>query len=294
MNRINFNSLSAYKAPENWLDKAAAIPETCDHKRRVALPIYRIAAAASIVLVSVIGLLTFLFFGHQAPITIREKDSGDVQSTEADGSVPIPDDGSYPSLDTVLPTVPQVVPTDAEGNPVIEPSTEPTTVKGKKNSSATEPTESIRPTQNPVKATEFAQKPTQGVSLPTEAPVLSTDPPAPPATQAPTDGFRPPGDTEFYGMFSLGDPGVVSGGQYVAENTTIFCRIYDSYGSLVGDGSLFSPQREATILSKYDDGTVVAYYNPVEKGLYITEDAYEYVFYDIHGNEFYRDIKFVF
>lgn len=181
MNKVNFDSLKHIKAPQEWLDKAAAIPETAVQKRP-AFPIFRVATAAGVVLVSVIGLLTFLFFGNQAPITIREKASEEVQSTEADGSVPIPDGGSYPSLDTVLPTVPQVVPTDVDGNPAIEPATKPTTAREKQKSSATEPTENVRPTQNPVKATELTQKPTQGAPSSTEAPVPPTTP-----TQQPTE-----------------------------------------------------------------------------------------------------------
>lgn len=291
MSKVNFDSLKNIKAPQAWVDQAATIPETAS-KRRHAFPLYRTAAAASLVLVSVVGLLIFLFFGSKAPIAIKEKGSGEVEATEANGSVRISDDGLYPSLDPVFPTVPQVVPTDTDGNPVIEAMIEPTTAKGNKEPSATEPTEKARPTQETVDADDHAQKPTLAVTP--SNPPAPTELPAPDPTQAPTEGYRPPGDTEFYGMFTLGDPGVVSGGNYAVEDTTIFCRIYDSSGSLIGNSPLYSPQREAAIISRFDDGTVVAYYNPTEKGLFLTEDVYEYVFYDIHGNELFRDVKFVF
>lgn len=187
MNKANFDSLKHIKAPQEWLDQAAAIPETCAQKRHDAIPIYRVAAAASLVLVSVIGLLAYLSFGDKAPVTIHEKAPGETLSTEAGGSVPSSDDGSYPSFDTVFPTVTRVVPTDAEGNPVIDPSAEPTTVKAEKKAPSTEPTEKVLPSQHPAMVTEHAQNPTQVAPVQTEAPV-PTNPPSPtaaPPTESP-------------------------------------------------------------------------------------------------------------
>lgn len=177
MSKVNFDSLKNIKAPQAWVDQAATIPETAS-KRRHAFPLYRTAAAASLVLVSVVGLLTFLFFGSKEPIAIKEKGSGEVEATEANGSVQISDDGLYPSHDPVFPTVPQVVPTDTDGNPVIEAMIEPTTAKWNKEPSATEPTEKVRPTQETVDADDPAQKPTQAIT-PTNPPA-PTEPPQKP------------------------------------------------------------------------------------------------------------------
>ena len=46
MNRLNFDSANNIKAPREWLEKAALIPETPVKKR--AFGLYRVAAAASI------------------------------------------------------------------------------------------------------------------------------------------------------------------------------------------------------------------------------------------------------
>ena len=118
MNKLNFDSLNNIKAPEQWIKNAVAIPETSVKKR--GFPHYRIAAAASIVLVSVIGLLTFLSFGNHAPIELRDNAVDNVSSTDAAGDGSFPDDGDAPRLDTIFPTLPRVYPTDAAGNPVIE------------------------------------------------------------------------------------------------------------------------------------------------------------------------------
>ena len=70
MNKLNFDSLSRYKAPDEWIKKAAAIPEA-PRKKRI-IPLYRFAAVASIVLVSAVGLVIFLTFDSgKAPVVLR-------------------------------------------------------------------------------------------------------------------------------------------------------------------------------------------------------------------------------
>lgn len=300
MKKVNFNSLKSLKAPESWVEKAAAIPDLPPgKKRRRALPAipYRYAAAASPVLASVIGLVVFLMLqrGASAPLT-----RGDLSDTQAQTAYA---EGTYASeaADT---------PTGAKFDPTVDGSESPSAFD-QPTGAWSGPSEAVSETASVPSAsseTVPAQKPTRSVlqtepPSPTQVPPTvrpdphptappETAPPLPPATQPPTESYKPPGDCEIYGTFSLGTAG--GSGNYAAEDTTIFCKLYDSAGNLVGDSGLYSPQREAEILSLNSDGSVFAYYNPVEKGLYITEDCYVYVFYDIHDNELYRDVKFVF
>lgn len=211
MNKVNFDSLNNIKAPEQWLKNAAAIPEAS--AKKCAFPLYRIAAAASIVLVSAIGLLTYLFFGNPAPIVLRDRVADKVPPTESTEEGTFPDDGSVPRFDTILPTIPPVYPTDADGVPVIEPVTETIAAKERKQSSAADatekasepsPTEKGRSRSKPVSATEIAAEPTQGEPLPTTDPdsVITPEPTDPPVTTEPP---KEPSPTESQGEVPMGE-----------------------------------------------------------------------------------------
>lgn len=226
MNRVNFDSLKNIKAPEQWVKNAAAIPETPVKKR--TLPIYRIATAASIVLVSMIGLLTFLSFGNHAPIELRDNAADDVQSTQAVDHGTFPDDGYAPSPDTILPTIPRVYPTNAAGNPVIEPSAHPQSAKGK--TSDTEPTEKGRSGSKTERPTEIASKP-QGVPStrapePTDLPV-SIEPTEEPPTQEPSEYL--PNEMPYISTVATFPASMLR------DDAAVCCAIYD-HGKLVSQG----------------------------------------------------------
>ena len=305
MNEMNFDSLKHIQTPQAWLDKASAISAITE-KKRSAFPLNRYLTAASIVLVSAVVLLIVLHFGSgKAPVTVHE--GGIVATDSRTGEAVVGETtGGAPQTDASAPaeTI-AVLSTDADGNTVITYEEKPDAADGTQPANGRTSPTSVVPTAphateapgQPVPSTERPPAETEA-SAPTSVPAADpptqapTQPYKPPATQEPTEGYKPPGDCEIYGMFRLN---TVSGSGYnVAEEISVFCRLYDSSGSLVGDSPLYSPQREATIISRYDNGTVLAFYNPAEEGLYLTEDAYEYVFYDVHGNELYRDVKFVF
>lgn len=293
MDDRNFDSLKRIKTPQAWLDKAAAIPEAPRKKR--PFPLYRFAAVASIVFVSVIGLLMFLFFGGSEPVGVRNSpiDSGTSQAGQTDETG---------KLETGAAEATGAPATDAQGNAVIRyaAAIEPTalgTLPSENQKASVAPTDvqnSTDKTSPTVPATDRAVTPTEAPKE-TEPPQPTAPPPtAPPVTQKPTEADRPPGDCEFYGTFH--DDKASGSGNYVAEEGALYCLLYDSSGRLVGDSAWYSPQREAKILSRFSDGSVLAYYNPIEKGLFITagEYVYEYVFCDVHGNELYRGVKYVF
>lgn len=265
MNKLNFDSLNNIKAPEQWIKNAVAIPETSVKKR--GFPHYRIAAAASIVLVSVIGLLTFLSFGNHAPIELRDNAVDNVSSTDAAGDGSFPDDGDAPRLDTIFPTLPRVYPTDAAGNPVIETPAQSKATREKP--SAAQPTEKGRSGTKTVSPTEIAPVPTQGAH--------STHPPEPTQPSVvPTEPPEIPIPTEYHGEVVAGEIYFTATfpASLIKEGETVRC-MYSVQGYAF-------PAIETDAEVQYtvmDNGMVYAMYEP---GIQIVEEdtvTFEYLFY---------------
>lgn len=263
MNQVNFDSLNNIKAPEQWIKNAVAIPETSVKKR--GFPHYRIAAAASIVLVSVIGLLTFLFFGNHAPIELRDNAVDNVSSTDAAGDGSFPDDGDATRLDTIFPTLPRVYPTDAAGNPLIVIPTE--SKSARENPSATQPTEKGRSGGVTVSPTEIATEPQGAPSMQAPEP---TDPPLP------TEPPKPPTPTEDHGEVVMGEICFTATfpASLIKEGETVRC-MYSVQGYAF-------PAIETDAEVQYtvmNNGMVYAIYEP---GIQIVEEdtvTFEYLFY---------------
>ena len=240
MNRVNFDSLKNIKAPGEWRDKAALIPETS--VKKPAFPLYRIVAAASIVLVGAIGVLMLLLYGdHNVSDLIlpsATEPSYDVTETVGEYADHVPN----LSLPSVAPTESVIVPTDEHGQTVAESKPSPTE---QKRPSATEPTERIRPTQTPVKATEGVSNPTQAAPDPTQPPAASTDPPA---TQEPSDLY--PEELSYISAVATFPSSVLR------DDDVIYCAIYD-HGKLVSQG-------EASIYIMKNGNVFASYETAVE------------------------------
>lgn len=261
MNKVNFDSLNNFKAPEQWIKNAAAIRGTSAKKR--AFPFYRVVAAASIVLVSVIGLLAYLSFGNHAPIELRDQAADNGLPTESAADGRFPDDAEPPSFDTILPTFPRVYPTDAAGDPVIENPAQSKPAKGK--TSLTSPTEQGRPGSKPVSPTVIATEP-QGTPSPTADPDSGITP-------EPTD---PPIPTEDQGEVVMGEICFTATfpASLIKEGETVRC-MYSVQGYA-------SPATEPDTQAHYtvmDNGMVFAVYEP---SIPIFEEdtmTFEYLFY---------------
>ena len=292
MNEVNFDSLKNIKAPKAWLEKAAAIPETSVKKRAFPVP-YRITAAASLVLVSVIGLLVFLV--HQGSDSVVVVPHGSYTATQlstdgttADGNTT--ETSASPSIIGDVFSTDRVYPTNAQGQLMTEAAITPTSSADAPSATAVPTQQSTYRSTEPVSAdkTEAPAPSTESTkpSVPTNPPT----PTAPPATQKPTSPYNPPSNnTEIYCTIYI-NSGAGWGGGYESPNEiTIFCRLYDASGRLVGDDPLFSPRRMAEILSVGPYGSLFVMYNPVENGYYIQSGWYEYVFYNITGEVLYRD-----
>ena len=276
MNKVNFDSLSAYKAPEDWINKAAAIPDTAVQKRP-PFRIYRVVAAASIVLVSVAGLLVFLFFGNggSTPVAIREGGTSATDSRSDETVVSETTETGAPA-ETIA-----VLSTDADGNPVVVYQEPPASTEN-----------GTRPTDGSRSSTESALSPTSStdptITYATEKP-LPTEPPAG-ITPSPTDAHAVPDSpstepplTDCRITVTAGYPSPA--GETPSVETAepiVFCRMYDASDNIVGSGSLFAEEKRATVVSIDPDDTFVVTYDPLEKGLPITRGRYTYVMVDYH------------
>lgn len=277
MNKVNFDSLKSVKAPQEWLDKAALIPETCVQKRRFTFPIYRVAAVASVVLVSVIGLMVLLFFSDNVPVVAHNGGVAAPESlaVEAVDSETTP---SYASVETIA-----VSSTDAVGNAVVAYREKPApTVSGAKpTTQQTSDSLASEKTSPTIPSTEC---PTMPIGADDPIAVPPTDPPSPPETD-PTlsDGRfyvtvkKPlPGEGEVPAAIETGDP-------------IVFCRMYDASGDLVGSSNLFAEEKRATVVSINPDDSFVVTYDPLEMGLPISRGRYTYVIIDYYiGTELCR------
>lgn len=168
------------------------------------------------------------------------------------------------SAPILFPTDGQLTPTDEHGQPMTEAKASPTAPTEKKSASATEPNESIRPTQKPVKATEGVSDPTQEVIAPTEAytPPNPTEP-----QQSPTEdhGEVIMSDISFTATFPA---------SLIEEGEPIYCKYWTS--------GYASPSAESDEKAQYTvtaNGMVLAVYEP---DIDIMEEdmiTYEYLFY---------------
>lgn len=187
MNKLNFDGLKSIKAPSEWIEKAAAIPEA-PVKKRAAFPIYRIAAAASIVLVSMIGLIVFFFNRNSVPVASPEpaatetnvyetvNTSETVKPTQYDGILP----AEQRNTDSPESTKP-----GNTGSPTTE--TEP-------SGAPVQPTQAVAPTEAAYPTAPPQTEPPKSTDPPAPTnPPAPTDPPAPtnpPETQKPTDYYE--------------------------------------------------------------------------------------------------------
>ena len=287
MNEMNFDSLKKIKAPQEWLDKAAAIPEIAEEKP-AAVPVRRIAAAASIVLVSAVGLMVFLFFGNGntgTPFAVRQNRTSVTEVTSGETCFGETRESAAPA-ETIA-----VYSTDAQGNTVIdyrekaaatERSIQPTE-KGRSKVAPTAPTASAA-TASPqstekayptTRATEYVPNPTESPS-PTVAP--ATEPPAPtdpPPIQIPTEGISTAeGDLCFSATFDA---------SLLEDGEAVYC-IYAPVGYAAGSYASSKKQPADYFIAK--DGTVYASCEVwIDEPLPTEETTtYQYIFVNERGH----------
>ncbi len=265
MDKHNFDSLKNLKAPREWIEKAALIPESTE--KRCAFPLYRVTAAASVVLVALIGLSAFLLFGRgQAPITVQNATTAETRAIGNAETVGVTEDSK--------PTDAAVSPTRASQAGSTEFFADSTEAPAKPAQHATE---------KPADPTVYPTAPSAPTVAPTEVPpaptVLPTTPPptTPPAAEAPTDGMEVPagdGEISFSAVFSS---------TLIGEGEPLYCTFWeqDHYASSM---AIDDDHKARYFILK--NGMVLAMYEalvPASAGDDPHEYTYEYIFYNSRG-----------
>ena len=229
MNKVNFDSLKSIKAPREWVDKAAAVPDTFA-KKQAFPPLYRYVTAASVVLVSVIGLLAFLLFGNGtgSPVVIRD-DAAATESRSDETVIRESAETSAPATDAQDNTVnanAENPSQPATGTQTTESALSPTSSAVPTSPRATEktaPTES--PAGHPHTATEETAVPDSPSTDPPEPTEPQPKPAEQPTTQKSTDPIDYPQSViSFFATFDA---------SLIEECETIYC-IYAPHGTASG------------------------------------------------------------
>ena len=267
MDKHNFDSLKNLKAPQEWIEKAALIPGSTEKRR--AFPLYRVTAAASVVLVALIGLSAFLLFGRgQAPIIVHGQPDATAE-TRAIGNA-----------ETVGVTE-NSKPTDAAVNPTRASQAGSTEFFADSTEAPAKPAQPAA--EKPADPTVYPTAPSAPTAAPTEAPtapsVLPTTPPptTPPATEAPTDGMEVPagdGEISFSAVFSS---------TLIGEGEPLYCTFWeqDHYASSM---TIDDDHKARYFILK--NGMVLAMYEalvPASAGDDPHVITYEYIFYNSRG-----------
>ena len=265
MDKHNFDSLKNLKAPQEWIEKAALIPESTE--KRLAFPLYRVTAAASVVLVALIGLSAFLLFGRgQTPITVQNATTAETRAIGNAETIGVTEN-SKPTDAAVSPTrASQAGSTEFFADSTEAPAKPAQPVTEKETVPTVHPTVSPAPTEAPTEA-------------PTAPPVLPTTPPptTPPATEAPTDGMEVPagdGEISFSAVFSS---------TLIGEGEPLYCTFWeqDHYASSM---AIDDDHKARYFILK--NGMVLAMYEalvPASAGDDPRVITYEYIFYNSRG-----------
>ncbi len=275
----NFNSIYQFSVPQEWIDGALCVPQNKKHKKPVVfVNVSRtFAAVASLVIVCTISLLLFFLTEENAVPPIKEPDSTssftDVENnsdatTDPDVIINPTMEGSEYLQNGESISLPSQDSTSAKPT---EPTIEPTEAPSGESSLPTEPIEQP-PTYTP-------DVPTEG---PTEDPTEDpTDEPWDGPIEPPTDLPTEPVDYENIGIHRRVDTTMLTGSKKV------YCKLYDSNGSLVGDSNLFASSHLA-IKGITDPSVTVVHYYPYRNMDITISGRYTYVFYNESGEELKR------
>lgn len=308
MSDKRFSSIENYEVPQVWIDNALSIP-TSDRKKAIVWFDFRktLATAATFVLVCTLSLLVFFFtkdgsivqVNPNVPTTVTET----VEMTDNKNENKLPTDSAVNngatqetegSEQTAQTTPSTTAPTQTE---VQKPSApEPTSPVPQQPTSAPE---KVEPTQKPIETQPPTQAPTaeptepptdkppvepsdapiEPTYPPTDEPVAPIDPvepselPTDAPTQPPTQYVPQKEDYYIHTRFST---------DLLVGNGTIYCKVVDSGGNLVGDPDLYSNEHLVEINRIYESYTFVRYY-PYVNDVITKADVYSFYFYNEDG-----------
>lgn len=309
MNKVNFNAFKNIHASEEQIAKALAIPDSVKNAP-VAVPWYRrsrmIGAAASVVLVMVVGITAYFLFGNKTP-PVKPADPTYTASQPAMSSPSdVPDPTKAATLPSEKPATEPTVrrkPTQAHANAtevvrpdvaqggvpiiyVIEPGDDPTQADQPQTENISEPKIVHDPTLPAQRPTELpsAVTPTKSPIIsqtelpasPTAEPIIPQTDPIEPIEVEPTTG-RPRSDLASVGL-------MIPIGSYSGSDE-IFCRLSDSSGREIGSKDLFDESHRVYFTT--GSGYLLLSYPLSVVDEPLPPGNYTMIFYDADGNDFY-------
>ena len=278
MSEFNFDNMKNVDIPESWVDGALNVPK--DLKTPFPFLKYSkiIAFAASIVLVCCLSVALFLVTNSKQAVPPVKNDETNFISQVHKST------DNAESTESVTENKPQ---SDSTA------STQPETQSQKENETAQptdkdeEPTDSSesKPVEKPEKPEK--PKPTENTVKPTKP--IPTENATEPVLEVPPDGPFVEPDTELSYVDSYSSGKIIAKVHKDELRDSIYCRVYDSNGNLVGDNNLYSNSKRAGIVMGIEDiesgnndfNTVE--YKTEKLGTYLSSGKYYVVFYDNLG-----------
>ncbi len=286
MSEFNFDKMKNIDIPESWVDGALNVEK--EPKSPVLFLKYSkiIAFAASIVLVCCLSVA--LFF-----ITNRNEAVPPVKNIETECNTQVQISSSNTEItENVTEKMTQSDNTDStetETQPVTEvletvEATEEKEISNDDGESSSN-SEPLKPNQNPVNPGSSKPKPTENKEKPTKPKPTEKPTEEPVVDEPPQDS--PPDDEDYLSYISEFANGKITAEIHYSDfSESIYCRMYDSKGYLVGDNDLYSSKREAIQSEKVsvESDEYFSYeYNIDNLGENLKKGRYEVVFYNEKG-----------
>lgn len=310
MKKANFHTLQNLPVPESWIENALAIPEKAEQAPAV-IPFRRrprvIAAAAGIVLVSILSVILYFAVGSNPPVSVKPSSVGNslptevIWSTDAYGEtvateyVVVPDgsapqNGTSPAAGTIgraadptdSPNTAAAPATTASGSPssTEKPSaTESSASTSQPNDNGDDPV----PTEAKPDSVTEPDLPYEPTPL-TEAPCFPDNPTNPPRPTDPPHPTDPPPtedpdpDAKYYRNTI---ETIVNVGE-IPQGSPLYLKLIDGHGNLLGDPDLFSDQHRVNVVW-WQGSSVKISYTPKDYGIIPKRGYYRYKIYDQNG-----------
>lgn len=292
MKKVNFKTVDNLKTPEDWMQKALAVPDLPENKRAVKTPIWQwtVTAAACFVTAAVISLIFLIHPGGGHPIEIKPAVSDYTEAvttasqplSPTESIVPDPtvsassnstgtDSVDHSEHHAVIPTGDPIIPVQPTSPPIQpQPTDRPQPTSGNAQDSSTEQPMTESP-HEPDAPTEQSTAPAEPVTEPaTEVLCLPTQP----STQQVTE----------HGEEYLDS---IERSFYIPLDMAVFCKITDLSGMILyGDTDLYSDQHQCEIYewTNHPINRISVTYSPKEHGILPERGRYLCIFYDEMGS----------
>lgn len=294
MKKVNFNTVDGLTTPDEWLEKALAVPETQKNNKAPLWQKTVIAAACMMIVASVsVMLLVFFYLRQPMSITVSVPGQTTTPTLSKQEDLPFedvscsPSDTAAPSIEETLmhnETVASVYPSSLPQPP--EPTVPSSAISSQAPSRAVNTEEpAAEPTSGSEAPTETASQ--SATSAATEAP---TETASQSATAAATENASEQNNTESPSQH-ITEPAeeyvdTLIRGFYIPPDMDVYCRITDLSGSVMyGDEDIYSQQHLCTVTERTKYQTFCSY-SPKEHGILPQKGCYICIFYIDSGSVF--------